>query len=179
MVAWAALYNLWRYIYNLSYSCTVKFTFYFPRNMPWFSVPCTYTIVFAKHVCVFRTVISKLLTMNYHLKINFIFLYLWFCFWSKGKPFKSVNFFSPWTSQLHFLLLLENVCRFWSEGPASPVGCVQVVFGWMWAPFHPPKTCVAIVMKHSKESRSPAIYFADLYLGLTAKWKWNVAFTLT
>ena len=63
--------------------------------MPWFSLPCTYTIVFAKHdiVCVLRTVISKLLTMNYHLKINFYFLYLWFFFWSKGKPFRSVNFF--------------------------------------------------------------------------------------
>ena len=89
--------------------------------MPWFSVPCTYTIVFAKHVCVFRTVISKLLTMNYHLKINFNFFISLILLLEQRKTFQECQFF--------LLVNQSTVYRFWSEVPASPVGCVPVVFG--------------------------------------------------
>ena len=101
--------------------------------MPWYSVPCTYTIVFAKHVCVLRSVISKLYTLNYHLKINFIFLYLWFFFWNRGY-LSGVSIFFPSVNRstkfppvawkcLHILVWRTSItCRVCSGGPWVNVG---------------------------------------------------------
>ena len=85
--------------------------------------------------------------MNYHLKINFYFLYLWFFFWTKGKPLRSVNFFPSVNQSTKFLPVAWKclqilvwrtsiTCRVYSGGLWVNVGTLppspKPVWQWLW-----------------------------------------------